>query len=477
MATWSELVPEIAAALGVRPEQLPGPGTRELMDVIGRLHEINPDLAERAMAALIGGDAPQTPTFAAMSREATRARVRERFTGWIKKRDPTQPKRRRINRTLLTVLCGGALVVLLITLQARQQPRRRAAEQPHASRVAAQRPAQRPAPSPAPQQPSAPTLPNETTPGGSTAPAAPRPSQPPSALTPGLPPMPPAPSGAAPGGPAAAGPTLPPSANGAAPGGATVVAPQEEKTESAQVIAGDASVDASAKATVLGPEQPQTAQGAPGQGSAAPAPGGATVVAPPSPQAAPAGTAASPSSPHFQVGDQFTVVLSTPVAISTGWQAIPAVAVATTGPLKDWKLVGQASLAQDGTPQIAWTQALSPDGKTTLAIHGVAYNPANGVPGVAGVRSRAMTPQAARTVLSGALAAVGQYVNAQLEAQQTEVSGLTATITSQVPPFWQFVASQLATGFQPGPVQTGGTVLVSELPKGLPITVFITQGS
>ncbi len=256
------------------------------------------------------------------------------------------------------------------------------------------------------------------------------------------------------------------------------------KAEGAQVVAGDADADASAKAAVIGPEQPQAAAGAPGQGGAA-QPGGAALAAPQAQQAGTAGAQAPPSppqpsqaaSPHLQVGDQFTVVLSTPVAISTGWQAIPAVAVATTGPLKDWKLVGQASLAQDGTPQIAWTQALSPDGKTTLEIHGVAYNPANGVPGVPGVKSRVMTPQAARTVLSGALAAVGQYVNAQLEAQQTQVSGITATITSQVPPFWQFVASQLATGFQPGPVQTGGTVLVSELPKGLPITVFITQAS
>ena len=188
------------------------------------------------------------------------------------------------------------------------------------------------------------------------------------------------------------------------------------------------------------------------------------------------GTSASlaGTSVRLQIGDQFTVTLTTPLAVSTAWQAIPALAVARDGPLEGWKLIGEASLAQDGTPQISWAQALSPDGKVTMPLHGVAFNPKNGVPGVAGAGSIPMAPQAARTVLAGTLAAVGQYVNAPLAAQQVQVSGITATVTTQVPPFWQFAASQLATGFQPAPVQTGGIVLVSQLPAGLPITVFIT---
>ena len=169
--------------------------------------------------------------------------------------------------------------------------------------------------------------------------------------------------------------------------------------------------------------------------------------------------------------------MSCSARISTTWESPPAIATAIMGPIAGWKVIGRASLAQDGTPQIAWTQALSPDGKTTIQIHGIAYNPANGVPGVAGAKSVPMTPQAARTALSGTLAAAGQYIQAEIQAQQVQVSGLTAVITSPVPPFWEFVTSQLATGFQPGPVQTGGTVLVSELPKGLSVTVLVTQSS
>jgi hypothetical protein len=120
---------------------------------------------------------------------------------------------------------------------------------------------------------------------------------------------------------------------------------------------------------------------------------------------------------------------------------------------------------------------VSPDGKVAIKLHGVAYDPTVGKPGVPGARTSVMAPQAARTVLSGALAAAGQYVQDQLQAEQTQVLGLTATLTSQVPPFWQVLAQQLATGFQPGPVQTGGTVTVARLPAGAPVVIFITAPS
>ncbi len=90
---------------------------------------------------------------------------------------------------------------------------------------------------------------------------------------------------------------------------------------------------------------------------------------------------------------------------------------------------------------------------------------------------RPWPPLAARTALSGTLGAVSRYVQDQINAQQTEVAGITATITSQVPPFWQILSQQLATGFQPAPVQTGGTVMVTWVPAGTPVLVFITAAS
>jgi len=88
-----------------------------------------------------------------------------------------------------------------------------------------------------------------------------------------------------------------------------------------------------------------------------------------------------------------------------------------------------------------------------------------------------MAPNSAKTVLSGTLGAVSSYVQDQINAQQVQVLGSVASITSQVPPFWQILAQQLATGFQPAPVQTGGMIVVSRIPAGTSITVFITQTS
>jgi len=163
--------------------------------------------------------------------------------------------------------------------------------------------------------------------------------------------------------------------------------------------------------------------------------------------------------------------------VSPVWQALPVVARAVDGPIAGWQVIGSAAQGQDGSLEITWTQALSPDRTTTIKLQGVAYDPKIGKPGVPGAASSAMAPQAARTALSGTLGAVSQYVQDQINAQQTEVAGITATITSQVPPFWQILSQQLATGFQPAPVQTGGTVMVTRVPAGTPVLVFITAAS
>jgi hypothetical protein len=189
------------------------------------------------------------------------------------------------------------------------------------------------------------------------------------------------------------------------------------------------------------------------------------------------GEASTAAVPALQVGDQFTLRMATPLAVSPAWQAIPAVAQAVDGPLTGWRILGSATMGQDGSVQVSWTQALAPDGRTTVTIHGVAYDPKIGKPGVPSASTTVMAPQVARTALSGVLAGVNQYVQAEMAAQQTQVVGLTATITSTVPPFWQVLAGQLASAFAPAPAQTGGTVMVARIAAGTPIVVFVTAPS
>jgi hypothetical protein len=87
-----------------------------------------------------------------------------------------------------------------------------------------------------------------------------------------------------------------------------------------------------------------------------------------------------------------------------------------------------------------------------------------------------MAPQVARTALSGVLAGVNQYVQAEMAAQQTQVMGLNATITSIVPPFWQVLAGQLAGVLAPAPT-TGSPVRVARIAAGTSIVVLITVPS
>ncbi len=454
---WDQLRVEIAQALGKTADEIPKPGTQEFNQTLGLLLDAHPDLAARVQAWLVQSTEPVSSQ-AEIASEARKAEARQRLASLFTKRDHTQPHRRRLNKPVImtAIVAGIALLWLVGRMHSTPTPAPAAhGPQPHATATAPTQPV--PTPSQPPQAQPAPrrTAPRATasSPPGTSAPLP----------TPPLPFLPPGPA-------QAPAPTQPGS------GGLVVVGTQgQPASDGAQVVVGAASQSAGA-IVVAG-----TVSSA---GSAAPAAsqGGTTVVAAaaqgqgaaPGPvQPTAQGTAVS-AAPHFQVGDQFTVKLMTPLAVSPAWQALPAVAQAVDGPIADWQVTGSATQGQDGSLQIAWTQALSPDRKTTIELHGVAYDPKIGKPGVPGAASSVMAPQAARTALSGALGAVSQYVRDQIQAQQTQVSGLTATLTSQVPPFWQVLAQQLATGFQPAPVQTGGTIMVTRVPAGTSIVVFIT---
>jgi hypothetical protein len=444
---WETIRAEMAKVIGRPPESIPLPHTPEFYALMTELEQRDATLYQAVTEALVGGIEPPAATRKELSREARRAEVRRRLLRPFVKQDPTQPRRYRANRTSIMVVVAVGLVALLWIFQMRasHSPARATRSSLLSAVLARPSPPSAAAPMPATPPTSSPLA----------APPLPLPPTPPAALSVVPPMLPPGPR------------STPGASNGTV---VTIATP--EKAAGIQIVA---PAREEARLTVVSPSSAQAAE-APGRPSGSQ---GGTVVlnGPPALGTGPSTSAQAAAPVRLQIGDQFTVALTTPLAVSNGWRSIPALAVARDGPLAGWKIVGQASLAQDGTTQISWVQALSPDGRISMPIHGVAYNPKNGIPGVAGVKTVPMAPQAARTVLSGSLAAVGQYVNAQLVAQQVAVSGITATLTTQVPPFWQFVASELATGFQPAPVQTGGIVLVSQMPAGLPITVFITAPS
>jgi hypothetical protein len=477
------------------PEALPRRYTHEWYALISALQSSHPDLARRVQDALIAETAPEPlPTEAEIESERRRTSILRGLARFAFKPHPMMPRRTKTNRgaVLLAVVIGVFALWAMFSLHHRQAPVTGALSPSQQ----AQAPSSTQAPrteSPAPQ--------GQRGSSGTPPQASPRTAQqgpsPQSLLPPLTPPLPSTP----PSGPGSGTATPPPSlSEGTTAGGGTspapVVSPAAEKGPlTAQIIA-PKSQEASLSIASPGASQQGQGGGAPGGGAVpqgqAPQPAtqaaGVQIVAPQAPpsqgqqgtqpqqegQASQQGASQAPSLPSFKVGDQFTVKMLTPLAVSPAWQAIPAVAQAVDGPIAGWRVIGTASMGQDGSIQIAWTQALAPDGKTTLQLHGIAYDPKEGKPGVPNAQTQVMAPQVARTVLASTLQAVNQYVQAQLQAQQTVVSGLTATITSQVPPFWQILAQQLATGFQPPQTQSPGTIVVARIPEGTQVVVFIT---
>jgi hypothetical protein len=473
VATWDEIRQQIADAVGTTPDKLPRHDTPDWFSLIGDLQSSHPELAQRARDTLVDAVAPEPlPTQAEITSERRRAGLLAWLSNWAQRRDPTQPHRLRTNRTSVLLVIGLATlaVMLVFRLHPPTSPQPAAHAPQHAASGA--------------QHPTPPTTPasSQTTPGQSSPPTSqgtrsgtgtstlPNVSEPP------LPPGFPRPSSQAQAGSAGA------TAGGgtqSGQGGTTVITGQPASSNNGvQIVAPPAQTGG--LVVVPGTAAAAETGGPPGGTGAG---SGLQIVTAQAPQGGPGGAAAGTSptgqttGPSFHVGDQFTVKMLTPLAVSPAWQAIPAVAEGIDGPLSGWRVLGSASLGQDGSIQISWTQALAPDGKTTVALHGVAFDPKEGKPGIPHAQTQVMAPQAAKTALSGTLGAISQYVQDQIQAQQVQVLGSVATVSSQVPPFWQVLAQQLSTGFQPAPVQTGGTIVVSRVAAGTPVVVFITAPS
>ena len=468
MNTWGEIRQQIADAVGTTPDKLPRHDTTEWFSLIGDLQASHPELAQRARETLVDAVAPEPlPTQAEITSERRRAGMLARLYAWAQRRDPTQPHRTRTNRKVVLLALGLALmaVMAVFRLHPPTSQQRAAYAPPQHTVPGAQQPTP-PTPSQGAASPSTPQTSHGAPSGTGTSPL-------PNVGEPPLPPGFSQPSSRGQAGTAgsqgAQGGATVLTGQPASSGGLQIVAPQAQ-TAGLAVVPGTAAAETGGTpaGTATGSGlQIVTAQAQP-QGASQSGNGGAAVGAPPTGQG---------TGPSFHVGDQFTVKMLTPLAVSPAWQAIPAVAEGIDGPLSGWRVLGSASLGQDGSIQISWTQALAPDGKTTATLHGVAFDPKEGKPGIPHAQTQVMAPQAAKTALSGTLGAISQYVQDEIQAQQVQVVGSLATVSSQVPPFWQVLAQQLSTGFQPAPVQTGGTIVVSRVSAGTPVVVFITAPS
>ncbi len=193
---------------------------------------------------------------------------------------------------------------------------------------------------------------------------------------------------------------------------------------------------------------------------------GATEAAPTTDVALATGVAraqtATSANRHWSRGQRVPARLATGAVVVAGGPPMPVVAE-SADPAGVW--LGHATLGPEGLIQV--TFALG-------TIHGVALDPARLAPGLAG-RATMRHPQAAGMVITAALQATADYVQALArQGQVTLVDGWAQLTAGSPPPAWTYLAGRLAQGLDVR-AAGGGPVATMELDPNTPLVILLTE--
>ena len=174
------------------------------------------------------------------------------------------------------------------------------------------------------------------------------------------------------------------------------------------------------------------------------------------------------ASSQWSPGQRVAAHLATGVVVVAGGPPMPVIAE-SVGPGSTW--LGRATLGPEGLVQVTFTLA-TPAGQGS--VRGVALDPDHLVPGLVG-RMTLRHPHAAAAVMTAALQAAGDYVQAL--ARQGEVTladGWAQLAVGQTAPAWTYAASRLAQVLEPrgaaaGPVET------AEIAAGSHLTILVME--
>ncbi len=206
------------------------------------------------------------------------------------------------------------------------------------------------------------------------------------------------------------------------------------------------------------PRRGQAAPGGSGSGATEAAP--ATDVAP-----ATGGVRAQTTTSanrHWSRGQRVPARLATGAIVVAGGPPMPVVAE-STDPAAVW--LGHATLGPEGLVQVTFVSG---------AIHGVALDPARLASGLAG-RATMRHPQAAGMVITAALQATADYVQALArQGQVTLVDGWAQLTAGSPPPAWTYLAGRLAQGLDVR-AAGGGPVATMELDPNTPLVILVTE--
>lgn len=177
------------------------------------------------------------------------------------------------------------------------------------------------------------------------------------------------------------------------------------------------------------------------------------------------------TSPHPWVpGARVSARLATGVVVVAGGSAMPVIAE-SADPSATW--LGRATLGPEGLVQVNFT-LISP--ATSSTVHGMAFDPTRLIPGLRG-STTLRHPQAASAILSAALQATFDYIQALARQGQAPITdGWAQWIGGPPAPPWTFVAARLAQGLEP--VGSGSVpVETTEIVSGVPLVILVTEAS
>ncbi len=162
--------------------------------------------------------------------------------------------------------------------------------------------------------------------------------------------------------------------------------------------------------------------------------------------------------------------LVTPAVVNSSRGTTPTLVEITQGPWQGAVLLGQATRSPDGLVLIQFNGLIAPDGREH-PFRGTAYDPGLGSIGIHG-QTATMMPEASSALLAATMQSVGNYFTARArQPQVTTASGNPGG--QQGPTLWDGLASAVARAFAPSSEVPTGPTVVTRLDRGQIVTILV----
>ncbi|HEX4840951.1 MAG TPA: hypothetical protein VFV60_02175 [bacterium] len=162
--------------------------------------------------------------------------------------------------------------------------------------------------------------------------------------------------------------------------------------------------------------------------------------------------------------------LVTPAVVSSSRGSTPTLVEITQGALQGAVLLGQATRSPEGLVLIQFNGFIAPDGREH-PFRGTAYDPGLGSVGIHG-QTTTMMPDASSALLAATMQSVGDYFTARARQPQVTSSGAIAG-GQQGPTLWDGLASAVARAFAPSSEVPSGPTVVTRLDRGQIVTILV----